>query len=125
MTTAIGRGLLAKSFAATAFGCACLVTAARVSNSNEHRDAEFRREVEVATVKAAICDVLRLIHRLVEHGISLNSIQGLAAHGVHVAGAGKIYKFSTDFLNRFGSNNPLMKKECRPAVLHKHDPAIT
>lgn len=52
MTTVIGSGLLAKTFVATAFSRNCLVLASGVSNSNEHRDAEFRREAE--TVEAAM-----------------------------------------------------------------------
>ena len=52
MTTVIGNGLLAKSFAATAFTRDCLILASGVSNSNEHRDSEFRREVDI--VEAAI-----------------------------------------------------------------------
>jgi len=52
MTTVIGSGLLAKSFAATALGPGCLVLASGVSNSGERRDAEFRREAQ--TVEAAM-----------------------------------------------------------------------
>ena len=47
LTTVIGSGLLAKSFAETAFTHNCLILASGVSNSNEQQASEFRRELNV------------------------------------------------------------------------------
>ncbi len=50
--TVIGSGLLAKSFAAATFSRSCLILASGVANSNEHREAEFKREAD--TIEAAM-----------------------------------------------------------------------
>jgi nucleoside-diphosphate-sugar epimerase len=50
--TIIGSGLLATNFGACTFSRSCLILASGVSNSNEHREAEFRRESE--TISAAM-----------------------------------------------------------------------
>lgn len=229
MTTVIGSGLLAKSFAATALGRHFLVLASGVSNSNEQRDAEFRREAR--TVEAAmranpsarvvyfstcsvlqksqtpyirhklemesrvadaassfhiyrlpqvvgptrnltlvsyfvdsllqgrrialqchakrnlvdVADVVRLIQRLVEREIGLNSAQYLAAaHSIPVldvletigqilgieplfdlVDSGEAYDIPSAFVGRhFGPGDPLMHRDYWRTVLRVHVPAM-
>lgn len=60
--TVIGNGLLAKCFAAAAFSRNWLVLASGVSNSNEQREAEFRRESDAISTAMRAHPSARVIY---------------------------------------------------------------
>ena len=96
VTTIIGNGLLAKSFATTAFTRDCLILASGVSNSNEQRASEFRREVDI--VEAAIrehptsrviyfstCSILQATQTpYIRHKLEMESRVAAAASSFHI-----------------------------------------
>ena len=94
--TVIGSGLLAKSFAATTFSRNCLVLASGVSNSNEHLEAEFKREAD--TIETAMrahpssrviyfstCSVLQKTHTpYIRHKLEMESRVAAAASSFQI-----------------------------------------
>lgn len=96
MTTIIGSGLLARSFSKITFSRDCLVLAAGVSNSNEHRASEFRREAEI--VEAAIrkhpssrviyfssCSILQTNQTpYIRHKLEMESLVAAASSSFHI-----------------------------------------
>jgi len=96
MATVIGSGMLARSFATTAFARNCLVLASGVSNSNEQEISEFKREADI--VAAAIhahpssrviyfstCSILQQGQTpYIRHKLDMEALVAAAASSFHI-----------------------------------------